>query len=197
MDHVTETEMREFFARIVNTVVSLSETAKQVEALQANVSELGNRLDALTQENQSLRQSEAEAHELIKVSEASEAKARAERDEAESKVRHYQDVMVARDARVSELEQQYAESQRRVAQLEGEVTQTGNRLMQVIDERDRLEHDLGTVTSERDSATAARDKAEASLAAIRRHLGIPVTQGVAPTPSDHPQGDFPRAVSSW
>ena len=98
-----ETEMREFFQKVVDTVAGLSTQAAKVEGLEQRINELADRLRAVEEENSNLRNQLTTAHGLI--NETQDKLNATRRDyESEMAVSHgLRETIVSRDSRVTEL----------------------------------------------------------------------------------------------
>ena len=101
----SETEMKEFFQNIIDQVATLSSQAARVDGLEQRINELSQRVNELTTTNYNLQQQVAEVNgKLVRTEDQLNA---TRRDyENEMAVTHnLRDVLVSRDNKVMEVEQ--------------------------------------------------------------------------------------------
>lgn len=191
---VTETEMRDFFERLTTTFVSLSQQARQLEEVQKTLGEVQSRLNELQSENERLRKSESDAWEFARDMEHTAEAVKVERDEAKQKAQWQQETIVARDARVTELEAQL----KSVTEERDSLRQANERLERAYSDQsshiDALATDLDQANHNVDQYRKERDEAIASLNKVRSIL----QPSEPPTPSPvETDTVYPKAVSSW
>lgn len=111
MSIVSETEMKEFFQRLIDSVAELSTQASKVEGLEQRVNELADRLRSLDDQNNQLRRDldQANGHINHVQSELDSTKQRLDNEQA---VTHsLRETIVQRDAGVQSLEQSFRQEQ--------------------------------------------------------------------------------------
>jgi len=175
---VTETEMREFFARVMTSFVSLSQQAAELNEVQRSLADVQQKLSELSGENERLRKSESDAWSMAHDADKALELANVAKSEAESKAQWQQEVIIGRDARVAELE-----SQLRSVTEERDAIRSDHERLKAEHEgvQQSLEWHKADLTQAHDNAVKAareRDTAVADLAKIRSII--------SPTPEPEP-----------
>ena len=149
-NQITETSMKEYFERIVNHVVGLSEQAKRVDELTQRVNDMSDRISNLEHENYNLKQ------DLTASINLGNALAQ-ERDVVQLDLMHAKEhahalteTIISRDSRVTELEGQVTSVKLLASDQETMLNVARNRLA----DQDALISDL---RSQIDSLTNSRD----------------------------------------
>ena len=176
---VTETEMRDFFGRVVSSVVALSETAKQVGDMREQLALMQAEISNVKAENERLIQSERDAWELTRSAETRERTITIERDEAVKKAQWQQETLVARDQRVGELEVQVQNLTRDNDTLTMDNENIRHNYNSLEQDNVFLKQDLATSNASERSLREELANANASLASIRSILvPPPVSQDI-------------------
>jgi chromosome segregation ATPase len=104
MNPISESEMREYFERIVSNFVSLSDQARELEALKNTVTTLRQQVEAIVEDNNRLKVTISDLQSDLTHEAQSHETTQRQRDSAESEVRALRESIVSRDQKVSELE---------------------------------------------------------------------------------------------
>jgi len=147
---ITETNMREYFSKIVDHVVSLSAQAKQVEELTRRVDEMSQRISSLEQENYHLKsdlQSQIEqSSRMAQERDATQLELNNSREHAHALA----ETIILRDSRVTELEQRNNVLNDNIAKLEHDAQVDYNRRQDLELLVSDLRSQLEAVSNERD-----------------------------------------------
>lgn len=98
-----EREMREFFQRVVDQVATLSTQASRVEGLEQRINELADRLRAVEEENNRLRNDLRTAETLMAETQDKLDATRRDYENEIAVTQGLRETIVSRDSRVSEL----------------------------------------------------------------------------------------------
>lgn len=111
MSNVSETEMREFFQRLIDTVADLSTQASKVEGLERHINELTERLNQLEHNNRELNAQVSETasklNETQNMLQTTQSMLEAERAVTNS----LRETIIQRDAGVVQLENSFRQEQ--------------------------------------------------------------------------------------
>lgn len=205
---VTEGEMREFFERIITTVVSFStqvrEQQQRVDSLSADLTsthatldQVRQDLDNLKSENERLRKAEQDAWDHASSEERDRIAAQELQKAAETKAANLQDVIVARDGRVSELENMLHQTQEALDHDRSEFEAERSRLQSEVDrlkaENANLANSLGWAEQENSRLTTERNAANAAKEDATKHLNE--IRSVIERMQQATQVAWPQAVS--
>jgi chromosome segregation ATPase len=102
-----ETEMREFFNRVLGDWSGLTEAANKVEGLSQRIDELKARVDALTEENGNLKSEVRQAWEYARTVEERANSLQSDLSNSQAASKALQETIVASDSRVAELTRNY------------------------------------------------------------------------------------------
>lgn len=174
---VTEAEVMSFARRMATSLVGYSKQAEELIAIKTELDGLRLKLQNVEADNAKLNADIHSATELASQAEKERDLAKAESSTWQSKATHLQDLMIGRDATVSELRQKlvkvetdYAESSRRVALLEGETASLTkdrdgwlNAHHAMEDKASKLEADLAKATSDLAAIRSAHEKVFAAF----------------------------------
>src|SRR6267378_5389997 len=111
MSTIVESEMREFFQRIIDSVAELSTQANRVEGLAQQVQDLTERLGRLEQENHSLHNQIADANNTVARMDNELQVTRSHLDAEKAVTAALRETIIQRDEGVVQLEQSFRQEQ--------------------------------------------------------------------------------------
>lgn len=149
MSIVSETEMKEFFQRLIDSVAELSTQASKVEGLQQAVQNLTERLNNLEQENYSLKSQISDANNTVVRLEHEMAVTNGHLENEKAVTQSLRETIVARDAGVQSLEQSFRQEQdthkittserddarTKIVELEGSLNQAYDNIRNLTEDR--------------------------------------------------------------
>jgi len=183
---VTEVEMREFFAKVVDQVNDLSAQAGLVSGLQQQVNDLRERINGLEQANYSLQQSLNDANGRVESLTREVGTHQEAARVANEHVNALRETIVQRDTKVYELEGNIRaetdahritradldDARRATQEWESKYNQTSDSLRAITDDRDHLVVLKGDLERENSDLRAKLDR-----------IGAMFQSNVAPFPS--------------
>lgn len=137
-----ESEMREFFDKILNDWTGLTEASNRVEALAQQVQDLSNQVGMLRTENDNLKRDVAEAW----------------------------DYSHRMEARVQELDQRVHDSQEHARVLQETIVNSNSRVNDLTRQNEEAVATVDYVTRERDAANSTVRDYEVQVADLRQQL---------------------------
>ena len=169
-NQITETSMKEYFERIVNHVVGLSEQAKKVDELTQRVNEMADRISNLEHENYHLKADLQGQTELVDRVAQERDTTQIELNSAREHAHALAETIINRDSKVVELQSQVSNAEFNANQAEHELGVSRNRVtdleLMAADLRQQLEH----VTSDRDVWVGIAHEQEQKANEYKVHL---------------------------
>jgi chromosome segregation ATPase len=148
---ITESNMREYFERLVSHVVSLSTQAQKVNELTQKLNDMSYRVDNLEIENSHLKADLQAQIETVNQVRAQHDAVELELHNSREHTHALAETIVMRDKRVAELDQSRQEAEDRANQWNSDLVVAENRIADqealIADLRSQLE----TVTEQRDA----------------------------------------------
>jgi chromosome segregation ATPase len=180
LDTITESNMREYFERIVSHVVGLTSTAQKVDELTQRVNEMQTRIHNLEYENGNLKADLQSQIETVNRVQAQHDATELELHNSREHTHALAETIVMRDKRVAELDQARQEACDHANQRDQELQVAENRLSDQEALIADLRSQLDSMTFSRDDwQRAARDfegegaKVKANLERIQAILNPP------------------------
>jgi chromosome segregation ATPase len=170
LDTITESNMREFFERIVSSFVGLSEQAQKVEDLTQRVNDMQNRISHLEWENGNLKRDLESQIETVNRVQAQNDATELELHNSREHTHALAETIVMRDKRVAELDQARQEAWDHANQRDQELQVAENRISDQEALIADLRQQLQTVTEDRDGWQRAAHKAETEAKEVKVNL---------------------------
>jgi chromosome segregation ATPase len=178
---LSETEMKEFFQRVVDEVAQLSTQASRVEGLEAQLRGLYERVDALEQANANLTRELGEAHSTIVRMETEIVSATSRYEAERNAVSALRETLIQRDTRVQELESNLSterdahkitlaerdDARTKVGELEQSLAGVNETLSQVTTSRNDWQSKCSELEKETADLRQRLDRVQAILNPIR------------------------------
>lgn len=150
MSNVTETEMKEFFQRMIDTVAELSTQANRVEGLVQQIDSLSQRLNNLENDNRNLSNQISDANNTVLRMESDLTSTRNQLNNEQAVTQALRQTILERDAGVVALENSFRQEQdahkitiserddarRKVEELNTEIEHLRGRVNDLTNDRD-------------------------------------------------------------
>src|SRR5882672_8539748 len=181
MSTIVESEMREFFQRVIDSVAELSTQANRVEGLTQQVNDLGERLNQLEQTNRELNAHANETASKLNETMNMLATAQSMLESERAVTNALRETIIQRDAGVVQLEQSFRQEQdahklttserddarRKIGELEAALEDTHNRLNETQVDRDHWRSKASELESTNAQLKQQLDKISSVLNPLR------------------------------
>jgi chromosome segregation ATPase len=169
-NQITERNMREYFERVVSTVMNLTTQAQKVEELSRRVEDMTSRIFNLEQENYSLKNDLNAQIETVNQVRAQHDAVQLELHNSREHTHALSETIVMRDKRVAELDQSRQEAEDHANQAQHELQVAENRISDQEALINDLRRQLEDVTVGRDEWARQAHNADEEAARVRANL---------------------------
>jgi chromosome segregation ATPase len=170
MSYVSENDMKEFFQNVIDSVAQLSTQASRVEGLVEQVARLSERLNALEQENHSLRSQIADANNTVERMSSEMAHTHGQLDNERAVTQALRQTIIERDAGVQSLEQSFRNEQDTHKITTSERDDARQKANELENEVQRLKQSYNDLSTDRDTWRSLATDHEREVNQLKRQL---------------------------
>jgi chromosome segregation ATPase len=168
---MVESEMKEFFQRVIDSVAELSSQAARVEGLVQQVQELTSRVNQFELDNRTLMSQVNEANYKVQETQGQLAATQSHLDQEKAVTQALRDTITQRDAGVVQLEQSFRNEQdfRKIAESERDDARARvAELERDLQGANQYGNDMAT---DRDQWRSKASELEATNASLKQQIG--------------------------
>jgi len=171
MSTIVESEMREFFQRVIDSVAELSTQANRVEGLTQQVNDLGERLNQLEQTNRELNAHANETASKLNETMNMLATAQSMLESERAVTNALRETIIQRDAGVVQLEQSFRQEQDAHKLTTSERDDARQKIQELEFDVERFRTMWNEATVDRDYWRGKASELESTNAKLQQQLG--------------------------